>query len=317
MKLSDVIRKVQDFLSDANQVKRIVIYAAIALGLALVSFGGYYYWDRYVHVGDQSPISLSIQELEKAAKEHPDNPEIRLSLAESYLLGNQYDEAIKQAGEVLKAFPDNDRAMFIVGVGYASKGNSEEAIPPLEQFVEIRSKAATAGMDSSLETALYYLARSYIDLGRYEDAIPKLEQALKINSTDSDAHYLLGQAYARTGQHEKAIASYMEATRFVPNFTEAYQGMVESYTALNKPDYAAYASGMVAYSMRDYPTARKELEQATQTLTDFAPLYVGLGLTCEELGDLACAETNLLKALQIDPNDFTAAQALGRVQSKK
>ncbi len=309
------MKNIQAYLSTTNQIRRIVIYAAIALGLALASFGGYYYWDRYVHLGDESPLSMSINELERAAREHPDNIEIRLALAESYMLSMNYESAIEQASVVLAAYPDNERAMYIVGVGYASSGRPEESLTPLEKFVEIRSAAPTAGLDSSLETALFYLGSSYISLGRYEEAIPKLSQALKINATDADAFYMLGQAYAKTGQHEQAVQNYEEAVRFVPNFTEAYRGMVESYTALDRPEYAAYARGMVAFSQGDYSAARRELEQAAQTLTDYAPLYVGLGLACEELGDLSSAEANLKRALEIDPNDFTALQALGRVQS--
>ncbi|MBI5934805.1 MAG: tetratricopeptide repeat protein [Chloroflexi bacterium] len=315
MNIRDLAKKIQNFFSETNQIRRIVIYAAIALGLALMSFGGYYYWDRYVHLGDESPVSMSINELERAAQEHPDNIEIRLALAESYMLDTQYDRAIQQASVVLNAYPDNERAMFIVGVGYASSGRPEESLAPLEKFTKIRAAAPTASLDSSLETALFYLGNSYINLGRYEEAIPKLSQALTINSTDADAFYLLGQAYTETGQHEQAVQNYQEAVRFVPNFAEAYQGMAESYTALDRPEYAAYARGMVAFSKGNYSAARRDLEHAAQTLSDYAPLYVGLGLACEELGDLASAEAHLKRALEIDPYDFTATQALGRVQS--
>jgi len=315
MKFEKIKTKIEGYFSETNQIKRIVLYAAIALGLAVVSFAGYYYWDRYVKLGDQSPISRSITELEELVRQHPDDTELRMALAESYLVDRNYSKAMAQASEVLVSYPDNDRAMFVVGIASASEEKWEQAVPPLEKFVEIRSKAPTANMDTSLETALYFLGSSYINLNRHQDAIPALTQAVKINATDADAFYLLGQAYAQDGQHEEAVRSYGEAARFVPDFVEAYQGMAESYTALGKADYASYARGMVSFSMKDYETARIELEKATLTLTDFAPAFIGLGLTYEELGDLKSAEASLIIALQIEPDNFTASQALGRVQA--
>ncbi len=315
MKFAELKTRLEGFFSEANQVKRIVIYTAIALGLAIVSFSGYYYWDRYVKLGDESPIARSIGEMEELVRQHPDDIELRMALAESYMVDRNYPKAREQASAVLEVYPDNERAMFVVGVAAASDENWEQAIAPLEKFVEIRSKSPNAAMDTSLETVLYFLGSSYIHLDRYQDAIPALSQAVKINATDADAFYLLGQAYAKSGQHEQAVKNYEEAVRFVPDFTEAYQGMVESYTALGSLDRASYARGMVSFSMKDYEAARIELEKATLTLTDFAPAYIGLGLTYEELGNLASAEASLIVALQIDPNNFTASQALGRVQA--
>ena len=315
MKITDLMKFIKGFFSETNQLKRVIVYAAIALALVITSFGAYYYWDRYVHLGDQSPVTKSIQELEGLVRKHPEDVDLRIALAESYMADKNYNKAIEQASQVLSAHSDNDRAMFVTGVSYASQGKSDLAIDPLKKFVEIRSKTETAKMDNALETALYYLGDSYISLGSYQDAIPALSQAVQINATDSDAFYLLGVAYGKSGQHEKAIENYQEAVRFVPNFAEAYKGMTESYTALNKADYASYARGMLAFSSKDYKTARVELEKATVALPDYAPAFIGLGLTYEELGDLQSAKTNLEHALQIDPNDFTASQALGRVQA--
>jgi superkiller protein 3 len=315
MKFAELKSKLEGFFSEANQVKRIVIYTAIALGLTIVSFSGYYYWDRYVKLGDESPISRSISELEELVRQHPDDAELRMALAESYLVDQNYTKARELALAVLSTYPDNERAMFVVGISAASEENWEQAMPPLEGFVAIRSKSPNANMDTSLETALYFLGNSYIHLDRQQDAITALSQAVKINATDADAFYWLGHAYAKNSQHEEAVQSYAEAVRFVPDFVEAYQGMAESYTALGNLDRASYARGMVSFAIKDYESARVELEKATLALTDFVPAFIGLGLTYEELGDLKSAEASLIKALQIEPNNFTASQALGRVQA--
>jgi tetratricopeptide (TPR) repeat protein len=306
----------RDIFSETQRLKRVILYTGIALILSALSFGSYYYVDRYIHLGDQSPVEKSIQELEALIRQHPDDVELRMALAESYMADSRFEDANQQAAQVLSAYPDNERAMFVSGVSLATLEKWEQAIGPLEQFVVIRSKLSSAGMDSSLETALYFLGQSYLSLGRFDESVTALTQVVKINTADSDAYYLLGVAYSKSGRHEQAVANYEEAVRFVPNYTEAFQGMAESYVALGKADHESYARGMVAFSINDYQTAKTELESAVKGLPDFAPVFIGLGLTYEELGDLQSAKENLEHALQIDPNNYTASQALGRVNAK-
>ena len=306
---------IKKILSDTNQLQRIVVLAAATLVVMLVSFGVYYYNDRYVRSGDVSPISQSINELEEAVRADPQNMDLRLALAENYLLNQNYDKAIEQAVQVLQTDPNKDGAYLILGVAYSSMEQYQPAIEPLKKFIEIHEAQPMANVDNALETALYYLGDCYMKLNQPQDAIPQFTRALQINRTDADAFYKLGDAYRLTSQHEQAIQSYESAVLFVPNFTEAYQGMVDSFTAQGKKDYAAYARGMVAYSVKDYDTAVAEMEPLANVLTDFAPLHLGLGLSYEGLGDLLSAKVSVLKALELDPENFAAQQALGRIDA--
>ena len=46
-------------------IKR-VIWIVLAVLVAVVTlFGGYYYWDRYVHLGDKSPLELDVERMEE------------------------------------------------------------------------------------------------------------------------------------------------------------------------------------------------------------------------------------------------------------
>lgn len=203
--------------------------------------------------------------------------------------------------------------MLIIGMAYASSGKCQEAIDPLSKFVAIHQQAQMASIDMSLETALYYLGECHLQLGQNDQAVASLEKAVEINRADADALFKLGVAYSKIGQHEKAIETYEKATLFVPNFTEAYQGMVESYIALGQPDYAAYARGMVAYSVMDYEGARVELENVIAKDANFAPAYIGLGLTYEQLGNLEKAKQYADAAIKLAPDSFAAQQLQGRL----
>jgi len=172
-----------------------------------------------------------------------------------------------------------------------------------------------ANVDTALEAAYYFLGESYVKLNRMDEAITTLEAALHINTTDADALYQLGLAYQANGQAEKALERYHKAVRLVPNFIEAYSGMIESYTALERPDYVAYARGMQALGLQDYGTAQTHLEYAIEALPDFGPAFLGLGLVYEQKGDLQAALMVVQHALELNPGDFAAKQTLGRIQA--
>jgi tetratricopeptide (TPR) repeat protein len=290
-----------------------IVLAALITSLAL--FGGYYYWDRYVRLGDQSPLELDVQHLEEAIREDPQNPEARVALSEYYVSSGQYQEGLKQANQVLRLYPEHEGALLISGIAYVRMDQPEAALEPLERFVALRKDQEMAHIDTALEAAYYFLGESYVKLDRPAEAIPLLEAALAINRTDADALYQVGVAYQANSQPEIALERYQQAVRFVPDFTEAYSGMIESYTALDQPDYVAYARGMQAFTLGDYETAQIHLKHATQALPDFAAAFLGLGLTYEKTGSPDAALGAIQRALELNPGDFATQQAHGRLQA--
>ena len=170
-----------------------------------------------------------------------------------------------------------------------------------------------ANIDTVLETAYYFLGECYMKLDRPDEAISVLEAALDISHTDADALYQLGLAYQATGRPKAALEQYRKAVRLVPDFAEVYTGMIESYSALDQSEHLAYARGMQAFCLQDYGTAQALLTQAAEALPEFVPAFLGLGLTYERLGELQAALTAVQRAVDLDPNDLAARQALGRI----
>ena len=301
-------------INDPRQLSRLVKLTLAALLILIVVFGGYYYWDRYIYLGDRSPLDVDVEHLEEMVRENPEDPEARIALAQYYYESGVYEQAIEQIQQVLVAYPDNSSALFILGMSYIQSGQTETALEPLEQFATSRQESPMAQSDTTLETALYFLGQAYVQTNQPDKAIMALLKALEINHTDADALYQLGQTYAMKGQHDLAVQQYQDAVRFVPDFTEAYVGMAESYQAQGMQGHVTYALGMEAFSQKDYENARTHLESAVADLPNFAPAYLGLGLVQEQLGDLQKAQANLEHVLDLEPGDFLANHALGRIQ---
>lgn len=301
--------------ASTQNIQRAIWIVLAILVVVVVAFVGYYIWDRYIHLGDESPIDLGVRHLEDAVREDPQNVDARVALAEYYLAGGQYADARDQANQVLNTYPQNESALLIAGIAHVRLGDPEAALAPLERFIVLRKDRPMANVDATLETAYYFVGESYVRLNRPDEAIPALEAALVIKPTDADALYQVGLAYQASGQAETALERYHKAVRMVPDFAEVYEAMIVSYSALGKADHEAYARGMAAYSLQEYEDALPHLEQATSALPDFGPAFLGLGLTYEKMGQLEAALEAVQQALEINPGDFVAQQALGRIQS--
>jgi tetratricopeptide (TPR) repeat protein len=290
----------------------------IVLGLLLVlllSFAAFYVSDRYFHTQERAPMELEVAYLEEDLRQEPQDPLRRTALAEAYLRAGKYAEALEQAGQVLRHYPQDVSALLVAGIAQVRLGRPEAALAPLHTFVELRKDGSLARSDTALEAAYYYLGESYVKLGRPAEAIPLLEAALLINAVDADALYQLGRAFEANGQPQAAVERYTRAVRLVPDFLEAYQAMAGAYAAFHQPEHVAYAQGMVAYCQKDYRAAVSHLERATESLPDFAPAFLGLGLAHEGMGSLQPALAAIQHALELDPRDFAAQQALGGIQA--
>ena len=306
---------INEIIQDTRRLQKLVIsLLALVLGVGF-AFAGYYYWDRYIHFGDKSPMERNAMALEEAVRDNPQDVETRIALAEIYLGQGRYSDAIKHAQQVVDAYPEEDRPLLIIGISLVRLGKQAEAIEPLEQFVTIRSQTATAGADRILETAYYFLGESYLKLEQPEKAIPPLKNAIAIDRADADALYLLGKSHNQLGNPQAALPYLERAVRLVPDFNECYTEMISAYQNMNEPDFVNYAKGMQALAHKDYSNALEYLESTAQAQPEFAPVHIGLGLTYEGLHRYSEARLAIEQALLLDPEDFLAQQAYGRLQS--
>jgi tetratricopeptide (TPR) repeat protein len=300
--------------SSTYQLQRIIILLGIILVVGIVSFGGYYYYDRY-YSNQPTVKEQSIGQAEQAVRDDPQNADKRLALAETYMLNQRFDDALAQAQEVMNASPDNQHAWLVIGVANALKGNPQAALDPLQKYFDANKDADMPGLNKALQSAAYYLGDSYLKLNQPDKAIPVLEKDVEWSQTDADAMYKLGVAYIAIGRYADGVTVLQTATSFVPNYTEAYQAMATAFAAGNDADYLNYARGMVAYSQKQYSVALELLSKAAKGKPDFAPVFDGLGLTYEATGDLQNAKANYETAAKLVSDDFTASSGLQRVEA--
>ncbi|MEI6623729.1 MAG: tetratricopeptide repeat protein, partial [Actinomycetes bacterium] len=166
-----------DRLSDQT-LNRLLKWGSVAVVLALVGFGAFYFWDQRVDGGPSLPERV-VQAAEDAASAQPNSIPARLALGQAYRSVGRLDEAIAQYDEVLKASADNMGAMSGRAVTLYMQGKNDEAADVFKKLTTTARKGEFAGVDTRLQEAYYYLGLINMAKGAYPEAITSLQAALK------------------------------------------------------------------------------------------------------------------------------------------
>jgi Flp pilus assembly protein TadD len=77
--------------------------------------------------------------------------------------------------------------------------------------------------------------RKAIDAKDFKSAVGNLTKAVQENSTDADAHTMLGYSYRKLGIFDKSMEHYQIALKIDSNHRSAHEYLGELYLELNQP----------------------------------------------------------------------------------
>ncbi|MFQ5737821.1 MAG: tetratricopeptide repeat protein [Acidobacteriota bacterium] len=162
----------------------------------------------------------AVQELQKALRLEPHNPQLRTQLAQALYQSRDYESVQRLVGKGLQGQADSAELNFIRGDSLLQLQRIADAIPFLERAVKQRP---------ALRPAHLSLGRAYLLAGRAEQAIPELSKVLD-GDEDGSIHYQLAQAYQRTQQPELAkqyLRKYQEIQKRAVAQREALEKEVQ------------------------------------------------------------------------------------------
>jgi TolB-like protein/Flp pilus assembly protein TadD len=138
----------------------------------------------------------SIALLERCVAADPRNSNCHFHLAQSYLWGSRFEEAVKahRRTQVVSGNPGNT---YYLALSLLLQGNPDSALKELESFTGERQEHPQA-----------LAARAMVmhDLGRQEESEAALERIVEqIEDRFRDQAYLVAEAYAWTGQIDSAF----------------------------------------------------------------------------------------------------------------
>ena len=158
-------------------------------------------------------------------------------------------EQLRAAEKLATLFPDNDDAVYLLGLVHNDQGDSAAAMKYWERSLQLDASRTDANdslgyafllrdeyekaeeyfrkalaLDPNLASANFRLANTLVHQGNVREAVAILERA---NSLSAEGHRLLGEAYQQLKDYAKAKASYEAALAANTNLAEAYYGLAK------------------------------------------------------------------------------------------
>jgi tetratricopeptide (TPR) repeat protein len=208
---------------------------------------------------------------------HPDDPEVLYHSAR--LLANF---AYLQTMKLAAVAPDSVRLHQAAGEANESQGLYDAALREYRQVVAMAPRRP--GIHFRLGRTLLSRSRD----GSAEDlaeARKAFEEELRIDPTNANAAYELGEMHRKTGELERARDYFHQALKHYPDFEEALVGVGRTLVALGQPEQALPPLQAAVKGNPENDVAHYQLAQA----------YRALGRTAEH--EKALAEFTRLRSL--------------------
>ena len=241
----------------------------------------------------------------------------RLEAAQVYATAKQWDKA----GEILRPLlASQDPGVRLQAVSQAAEAAArakryDEALALLAREkdsavvtakrAEVLSRAGRdaeaerllAGLAAGDEASALAAAQAWQRLEKFPASVPILEKLAADHSDQVIPGFLLGSAYERTGQRDKAIAEFRRVLKIQPDF----------HAALNYLGYTFADAGV------NLDEALKLVSRAVALDPDNGAYVDSLGWTYYRLGRPELARGYLERAARLEPEDAALQEHLGDV----
>jgi tetratricopeptide (TPR) repeat protein len=277
----------------------------------------------------------SISRIEDQIKQHPDRPELYVTLGLTYWDQNDYTDALEAFQRAVRVGPASAEAHNWLGVATLERGDLSGAIAEFRKAISLDPKYARAYAN---------LGSALVKNGELAKAITVFQQALSLEPNNMAAHmnlavalrekgdapgairhlrlvagrepnnakvqYLLGQTLQQSGDLGAAIAAFEAAVRIDPESRDGYYALglaLKQQAALTRkpnppkpsPADELYNHAREAASRDNLKDAERLLNEALQKDAGHAEAQNLLGFILGQQGDLPSALAHLERAVSL------------------
>ncbi len=238
---------------------------------------------------------------------------------------------LHQAGDILGAIdgykaalllsPDRADALSNLGAAYVRLGQFEDAVTQYE---------AALKSDPTSTAVRLNLALAYYKSARPAAAIPQLKRVVASEPEGRNAYLVLGDCYLQTGQDQDVIAllrpreallggelayAYILGTALLRSGAiEEGQKYADRVFGAGDSAEAHLLLGIAHFNRHDYKAAETELERALKLNPGLLTANSTYGRTLLLLGNPDAAERAFRRELEVNVNDFEANLQLGNIR---
>lgn len=229
----------------------------------------------------------AINTLKKCLVFFPDRTETLLKLSEFYFILKKNDESISNVNVILRDYPQNAEAYFMLGLNFRSAKDTARAINSFQRAVELDAD----------------LTDGWIILGNlFEEKKNKIAEryyksAVRTNESSVKAKHGLAMYYQNQNRIAEAIEIYDDIILIDQNYYPAYLN-----SGILQLDQDSIAKAIETFNLLT------KIDPANSV----AKFYLGL---CSEIrGDTSSAIQYYEQALQLDPSYTNASKQLRSLQ---
>jgi tetratricopeptide (TPR) repeat protein len=146
------------------------------------------------------------------------------------LLVSKYDQAFPKLQKLITEYPTTPFLHYAYGTALDSLSQYDEAKAQMRAEIKISPLSAL----SWTRLASIALRQRLPD-----EALPAAQNAVRLAPDSADAHYVLGRAWADSGDAPKAIPELERASQLSPDSPEIHFALAKAYARANQPEKAS------------------------------------------------------------------------------
>jgi tetratricopeptide (TPR) repeat protein len=209
-----------------------------------------------------------------------------------------WGDSVKLYERVTKAYPDFYLGYISLGASYRIAKRYDDAIAAYQKAIDIKPIGNTYGLIAQISAETNHLSL----------AVAQFTEAIKMDPTDPELHYGLGQVYALMNDTENAMKEYETALSVAGTENSAYQRLARRIATRKNVIYARIGE---LYGKQG--NDEKALEYYQKAITEdpyYADAYFNVGIALGNSGRTAEAIAAYEKAVQLAPVHLKARMNL-------
>jgi Flp pilus assembly protein TadD len=155
---------------------------------------------------EKGEAAAAIEVYTRALRLSPQSTDVRLNLANTYLLAGRPDDALPMCRQALELDHNNAAAYYLLGCALLRQNHPEPAVEAFQQSWKIAPGVAALDFQTGM-------ARQ--QLGQIPDAIPLFENVVRTVPEHPSAHFQLSQLYRQLGRTDDAARELEEHRRIL------------------------------------------------------------------------------------------------------
>jgi tetratricopeptide (TPR) repeat protein len=152
---------------------------------------------------------------ERAVELRPFDPVRRYELATALVMMGRIEQARRQLRDAVERRDQGSQAppaLVMLGLAFASQGETDEAVRSYRRALELRPNQPAAHHNLGVALAAE---------GNLDDAIQHYAHALRLKPGQAQVHYSMGVAFSSKGDVDEAIRHYRRAVEINPDHVQA------------------------------------------------------------------------------------------------